>query len=192
MLRGDQCQVSLSPQPVITRDLRSKNFLKKQKADVKRYKVRLDTLGKSEAGPAAIVKLQMSSTRHNFAAVYLSDMLSPLLGDRFYSYRARPLMGHMTRISHRNSPHAFTSSAPPLQTLPDWMLLALGLPASKTALLPKHLHLARTHLPGYLVREGPGGSRDLTVYAEPPEFFMRTAEALKIEVGLSVCEHLTF
>ena len=36
--------------------------------------------------------------------VYMADMLSPVLGDGLYSYRARPVMGVMTRISHKNSP----------------------------------------------------------------------------------------
>ncbi len=98
-------------------------------------------------------------------------MLSPMLGDRFYSYRARMLMGHMTPISHKHSPHNHT------QVLPGWMLEALGIKASETALLPKHLHLMRVHLPSYR-----GKGKDLNIYANPPEFFLSTSHALGVKV----------
>ncbi len=110
-------------------------------------------------------------SRHNFPAVYLADMLSPMLGDLHYSYRARSLMGHMTKISHSNSPYNRQ------QVLSDWMLLALGLKESETGLLPKHLHLMRVHLPD-LLETGKG----VTVIAPPPQFFMETLAALEIEV----------
>ncbi len=156
---------------MITRYLRSKTFLRQKREDSLRYRVRLESLSHASAGPAALVRMESTSVRHNFPAVYLADMLSPMLGDRFYSYRARLLMGHMARVSHRNSPHAFH------QSLPGWMLHALGLTEAETALLPKHLHLARTHLPHYFGKE-----RNLSVFADPPEFFSRTLEALDIKV----------
>ena len=37
--------------------------------------------------------------------VYLADLLSPVLGDEMYSYRAKMVMGVMTKVGHERSPH---------------------------------------------------------------------------------------
>ncbi len=50
-------------EPVITRHLRSKSFIRERREDAKRHRVKLDTLAKSKKGPAALVKIQTTSVR---------------------------------------------------------------------------------------------------------------------------------
>ena len=64
-----------------------------------------DTASQSHRGPAALVSVQPTSTSGHFVQVYLSDLLSPVLGDDMYSYRAKMVMNVMTKVGHERSPH---------------------------------------------------------------------------------------
>jgi len=45
---------------------------------------------------------------------YMADQLSPILGDQFFSYRVKNLMGHPTAVSHLHTPGELKS---------DWIKL---------------------------------------------------------------------
>ena len=61
------------------------------------------------------------------------------------------------------------------------MLARFGLPRQQDHTVPKHLHLARLYLPGYLGSKNKGRT-GLSVYAPPPERFCRTAAVLGLRV----------
>ncbi len=62
-------------------------------------------LSSSGFGPASLVSVEPSATCNHFIQVYLADLLSPALGDAFYSYRVRELMGKMTKVPVEMTPH---------------------------------------------------------------------------------------
>ena len=67
------------------------------------------------------------------------------------------------------------------QCIPDWILSRLDLTRPEESLVPKHLHLARVFLPSYLREPDQKKTRTgLSVYAPPPERFLSTAAALRI------------
>lgn len=82
----------------------SKRGLKEKREGVTRKNVYVEALKKSGLGPASLVGFHASSLDKNFIATYLADRLSPLLGDKFYSYRAKPLMGVMTKVGIQRCP----------------------------------------------------------------------------------------
>ena len=50
------------------------------------------------------VSLHPTNNRRNFLQAYMADQLSPILGDQFFSYRVKNLMGHPTAVSHLHTP----------------------------------------------------------------------------------------
>ena len=87
--------------------IKSNNFLKKRVEESRRCRVYSEVLVRSSGGGgrAALVDVQPSMTSHHFIPCYMGDLLSPVLGDSFFSYRARPIMGVMMKIGHEMSPH---------------------------------------------------------------------------------------
>ena len=72
---------------------------------ITRVQVHSAVLSRSGRGPAALVSVQPTSTRGHFMQVYLADLLSPVLGDDVYSYRAKMIMNVMTKVGHERAPH---------------------------------------------------------------------------------------
>ena len=72
---------------------------------ITRVQVHSGVLSRSGRGPAALVFVQPTSTRGHFMQVYLADLLSPVLGDDVYSYRAKMIMNVMTKVGHERAPH---------------------------------------------------------------------------------------
>ena len=60
------------------------------------------------------------------------------------------------------------------------MLDSLGLRAGEEYLIPKHLHLFRMALVGFGGRKCNEDEKDLILYAPPPKYFQRTADALQL------------
>ena len=72
---------------------------------ITRVQVHSNVLSRSGRGPAALVSVQPTATSGHFVQVYLADLLSPVLGDELYSYRAKMIMNVMTRVGHERAPH---------------------------------------------------------------------------------------
>ncbi len=157
-------------EPVIKRILSSKRKLKQYDDRIKRISVQAQVISKSEGN--ALLRLEPTSVSNDFCRVYCADLLSPILGDEFYSYRCRMLVGKMVRVNPQRSPHSKSNLT---QELPPWMLAKLGLKEAKS--LPLHLHLGRVFFPSFY-----GRGKDLVVHAPPRPFFQGTADML----GLSM------
>ena len=78
---------------------------KRDLPSISRVHVHSAVVSRSGRGPAALVSVQPTSTSGHFALVYLADLLSPVLGDEVYGYRAKMIMGVMTRVGHERAPH---------------------------------------------------------------------------------------
>lgn len=93
-------------EPVIHRMLHSKQRLtKKDQEKIVRVKVHSHVVSKSPFGAASLVSVHPSLTANHFIEVYMADLLSPVVGDGFYSYRAKTIMGVMTKVPETRSPH---------------------------------------------------------------------------------------
>lgn len=160
-------------EPVINRILASRAKLKK--SQISRLSVNAKVL--SSTSSVSLFRVEPTGTLMNFIAVYCADMLSPILGDHHYSYRARLLSGKMTRVSHQLAPDIATRK----MSLPDWMVSKLGLNRGDEICLPLHLHLGRVHLEDFYSR-----GQHLTIFAQPRDFFLGTADLL----GLSIPSEL--
>lgn len=174
--RGQQ-----SVEPVIRRDLFNtsavrKSRIKPDSREIKRFSVRTETLSKSEGGMAALVSVEPTTTAWNLILVYMTEMLSPVLGDRMFNYRVRKVLGRRVKVNHGASPSGYDAS---IQKLPHWFVERLGLKGVSDAegLLPTHLHLFRTAIIDFY---GPG--KDLVVHAPPPPYFDLTAKSFGLNL----------
>ena len=161
-------------EPVIERFLSSKTALKSKETNISRLSVQSEVMSKSSNGRASLFRIEPTSTRQNFVSVYCADMLSPILGDEFYSYRAKPILGKMIKVSPQMSP----DSNARVEILPDWFLKSLGLNSAQEHLIPLHLHLGRICLPGFN-----GKGKDLIVHAPFRPYFLGTADCLGIKMS---------
>ena len=165
-------------EPVIERVLVSNRQLAIHRKDpnVKRITVKAQELSKSDSGQNALVRIEPTSVQNSFISIYCADLLSPIIGDHTYGYRAKMLLGKMVKVH----PHLLPNSNHQ-QNLPDWLLSKLGLKSYEEHILPFHLHLGRVHLSGYF-----GGSKNLTVHAPPRPYFIGTAEMLNLNIPNTV------
>ena len=163
-------------EPVINRIIASRTGLKKDrektKNKIKRVSVEMDTLSKGEDGRVSLIKIEPTSTDQSFLQIYSADMLSPIIGDHIYGYRAKLFMNKMVRVSPQKSPDSNAS----VQNLPEWIPNKLGLQVHEESLIPLHLHLGRIHLPGFF-----GQNNHLTIHAPPRPYFLGTADFLGIK-----------
>ena len=165
--------------PVIGRNLVSNRQLEIYRKDpnVKRITVNAQAVSKSVDGQNALVRIEPTSVQNSFLSVYCADLLSPIIGDHQYGYRAKMLLGKMVKVD----PHLLPDASSNHQNLPSWLLSKLGLKSYEEHILPIHLHLGRVHLPGYF-----GGSTNLTVHAPPRPYFIGTAEMLDLNLPSTV------
>uniref|UniRef100_A0A0K2U114 RNA pseudouridylate synthase domaincontaining protein 3like [Saccoglossus kowalevskii] n=1 Tax=Lepeophtheirus salmonis TaxID=72036 RepID=A0A0K2U114_LEPSM len=169
-----------SVEPVLTRNLYSKTKLKSSKS-LLRYYLFTETLVKSSLGQSALVCVSPSSIENHFIQLYMSDLLSPVLGDFLYSYRVNSINGYPTKVSHTSSPPN------KVQKLSPWILNALGFNPGEEYILPKHIHKYRIILKQFI-----SGKDDLVLVAPPPDYFMETCNALKVSfdnIKLPIREH---
>ena len=83
----------------------SNSSRKKSEEIVSKRSIYMETLVKSGKGRAALISMQPSLTNNNFLSVYMSDCLSPVIGDFLFSYRVKETMGVMTKIGYEMSPN---------------------------------------------------------------------------------------
>lgn len=162
-------------EPVIQRILASKTKLRSRDCNISRLSVNAKVI--SSTATVSLFRVEPTQTLKNFIAVYCADMLSPILGDHHYGYRARMLTGKMVKVSPQLAPDLATRQ----MSLPDWMMSKLGLEKGNEICLPLHLHLGRVHLEDFY-RNG----QHLTLFAPPRPFFMGTAELLDLDVPLEI------
>ena len=167
--------------PVIERQLMSNKKLRMQRNsyDTKRITVNSEVVTKSANGQSTLLRIEPTSEQNNFVWIYCADLLSPIIGDGLYGYRAKMLMGKMVKVDYQLLPDANSN----LQTLPKAMLSKLGLKQYEEHMLPLHLHLGRLRLPDFF-----GASKDLTIHAPPRPYFLGTAEMLNIDIPTSLLE----
>ena len=161
-----------SIQPVLERILHSRTGLRKNK-DVSRFSVQAQVMSSSSNGRASLFRIEPSTTRKNCVAVYCADMLSPILGDQHYGYRAKMVLGKMVRISPQMAPDSNATT----QLLPEFFLKSLGISSSQQHLIPLHMHLGRICLPRYH-----GKGKDLVIHAPFRPYFLGTADCLDIKI----------
>ena len=159
---------SMHKEPVLSRKLISSS--KAFRNNVKRVHVSINSMARSSLG-VGVVELCPSSTGNHLIPVYLADVGHPLLGDQMYDYRARTMMGQRVKLSTAHT------NASRTQMLPTHLLEVLGLSKGEEWLLPKMLHLHRLVLPGWL-----GTGKDLTVFAPPPEHWVKTCKVVGINL----------
>jgi len=166
-------------EPVINRILFSRSMLNKKKNDICRVGVDVKVISKSQNGHCSLLRIEPFVTQWNFVRVYCADLLSPVIGDHLFSYRAKMLMGKMIRVSPQHSPDPNAKQ----QNLPLWLLNQIGLRQGQEHELPLHLHLGRMYLPGYF-----GANKNLIIHARPRPYFQGTAEMLGIEIPDDLAE----
>ena len=173
-IRNDKSNLtqSQSIQPVLERMLQSKTEHRKNR-DVSRFSVQSQVMSSSSNGRASLFRIEPSTTRKNCVAVYCADMLSPILGDQQYGYRAKMVLGKMVKISPQMSPDSNATT----QLLPEFFLKSLGLSSSQEHLIPLHLHLGRICLPRFH-----GKGKDLVIHAPFRPYFLGTADCLDINI----------
>jgi len=162
---------SMHKEPVLSRELKHN---KVGRMDTKRVHVAINSLARSAMG-AGVVELSPSSTGKHFIPVYLADVGHPLLGDQMYDYRARTMMGQKVKLSTAHT------NANRTQVLPTHLLEVLGLGKGEEWLMPKMLHLHRLLLPDWL-----GAGKSLTVFAPPPEHWVKTCKVMGINLDYKV------
>ena len=163
---------SMHKEPQISRKISS--HYKNMKEQAKRVHVHCSTLSNSSKVDASLVCLEPSSVGHHFIPVYLADSSFPLLGDPLYDYRTRTLLGHKVKLTtaHTESKRC--------QVLPPSMLDLMGLQKGEEWEVPRMVHLHRLHLSDWL-----GKGTHVTIFAPPPEYFLRTCQTLGIAIDYS-------
>ena len=160
---------NMHKEPQISRQISS--HFKNLKDPAKRVHVHCSTLSSSSKVDASLVCIEPSSVGHHFIPVYLADSSYPLLGDPLYDYRTRTLLGHKVKLTtaHTESKRS--------QVLPPSMLNLMGLHKGEEWEVPRMVHLHRLHLCDWL-----GKDTHVTVFAPPPEYFLRTCQTLDIAI----------
>ena len=107
---------------------------KRDLPSISRVHVHSAVVSRSGRGPAALVSVQPTSTSGHFALVYLADLLSPVLGDEVYGYRAKMIMGVMTRVGHERAPHVPKEARLSIQNI--WLF-----GENATSLMSRNIHI---------------------------------------------------
>lgn len=149
-------------QPIVVHKW-SRNAVKR--GDVKVIKVEHRTLYKQDL--ASLVEVCPSATKWHFLRVYLTHLVSPVLGDNLYGSRVHQVMGVPIAIN----PCSDAARGP--KKLPQNLQAALSIKPGQEVIIPAHLHLRRLILPHYL-----GKGNDFIIEAPLPSSFQWTCESL--------------
>jgi len=133
--------------------------------------VHISSIKRASKVPLTLVNLSPTTTHNHLIRVYLADKLCPLLGDKFYSYRAQTILGK--KVKSRNNKVVASNGA---QILPAQTLELLGLSKDDSWRIPAYIHRWRYILPGWL-----GKDKNLAILAPPPHYFNKTLKEAGIK-----------
>ncbi|XP_063232792.1 mitochondrial mRNA pseudouridine synthase RPUSD3-like [Bacillus rossius redtenbacheri] len=155
-------------QVVLTRDW---SRLSVRRGEVKLASVCHRTLCRDAGGLAGLVEVATTSTKWHFVRLYLSYLLSPLLGDNLLGSRVAEVLGQKVLLPPGND------AARLPQKLNGELMSALRLQPGWEAMVPAHLHLHQLTLIGFQ-----GKGKDLVLEAPVPEVFRQTCDWLGLEL----------
>ncbi|KAG8225385.1 hypothetical protein J437_LFUL016810 [Ladona fulva] len=153
-----------SKQPIV------QDFTAKQIGSEKERKVRVAYNTISHGSSTCLVEIKPSTTRWHFLRVYLSHLLSPVLGDNLYSSRVTSFMG----VTVAANP--FNNFRRP-QILGQEILEVLNVSPEEEHIIPCHIHLQEVVLTSFHKNK-----TDLTILAPPPSYFQWTCEKLNLKI----------